>query len=566
MAALALPVSLTFGQDLTPAPGLATYTGKTNYSALTATTSGNTPAMSGLPESLNAFPMHRPAIQGSGPVIQYNPATPLAQDPALSVRGFTGLRHVDSRTARGGNQFSITPPDQALAEGNGFVVEGVNCAIGIYDKNGDLIVPAAAANTEPMALTTFFGLPAAINRSTGVRSANPGDVVALYDSVSQHWFVEAWAQDVFSTGAGKNTSEVYLAVSQTSDPTGAWFQYRIRYIGVIPDYTKIGLDGNSLILTSNLFSISTGGFTGVKVIVLQKSQLIVGGTANAATATLGFNTGYEFTLYPQLVPPGVPYITSNGGTSYLVSSPFVSNSESSLGVWALTNTSAINGTGVISLRLGTVNTQTFNFPSQNVLQKAGFIPLGSSVGESLETLDPGDVRVQSVAYTNNLLIVALPTEVTDVNNNQVMAAAWFALSPTLTGIVPSATVTAQGIISVDGASLLRPNLVMNSSLFGGMVFTLVGTNNYPSTAVIAFDALAPHTVHIARTGNEPADDFSGYVAFGGAGTSRWGDYAAAVVDDADNSVWIATEYTPDIYRTSLTNWATYVSRVQLNTP
>jgi hypothetical protein len=280
---------------------------------------------------------------------------------------------------------------------------------------------------------------------------------------------------------------------------------------------------------------------------------------------LGFNTGYEFTLYPQLVPPGVPYITDNGGSSYLVSSPFVLNTDCTLGVWALTNTNAINVGGVISLRLGTVNTQCFNFPTQGVLQQPGFTPLGAAVGGSLETLDPGDFRVQSVAFAGNQLFVALPTEVTDINNNQVMAAAWFALYPTITGIIPSATVTAQGIISLNGASLLRPNLVMNSSLFGGMVATLVGTNNYPSSAVVAFDAFTPHTVHIARTGNEPADDFSGYPFYGGAGTTRWGDYAASVVDDADNSLWLATEYTPDIYRTSLTNWATYVSRVQLNT-
>src|SRR5262245_9748429 len=40
--------------------------------------------------------------------------------------GFSGLTHVDQRTASGGNQFSSEPPDQALAVGNGFVLEAVN--------------------------------------------------------------------------------------------------------------------------------------------------------------------------------------------------------------------------------------------------------------------------------------------------------------------------------------------------------------------------------------------------------------------------------------------------------
>src|SRR5437879_782178 len=43
--------------------------------------------------------------------------------------GFDGLTHLDQRNASNGNQFSLEPPDQALAVGNGYVVEAVNTAI-----------------------------------------------------------------------------------------------------------------------------------------------------------------------------------------------------------------------------------------------------------------------------------------------------------------------------------------------------------------------------------------------------------------------------------------------------
>lgn len=581
LAALALPVSSLVAGSVTlrSSPGLVTHTGTVNYSAIMASTSGHTPALAGLPDSVNAFPMRHPPITGAGQkVVSHNAATPMADGATQNstvtplVRGFTGLRHLDSRTARQGNQFSITPPDQALAvgedpsTGNRYVLEAVNCVLAVYDTNGDLIVPANASNAQPMALTTFFGLPAALNRSTGAQNADPGDVVALYDPETHRWFVEAWAQDVTTSGAGKNSSKIYLAVSQTSDPTGSWYQYQISFTGVIPDYTKIGLDHYGLYLSSNLYQISDGAYEGVELIAVGKSALESNSSfvpVSEGMLSNGFFGGYEFTLIPQMVPPGTNYVTTNGGTMYFVSSQFLTNTECSLGVWSITSTSNIGGE--LLLQLARVNTQCFNYPSQAVLQKPGFTPLGTSLGESLETLDPGDFRVggQNVVFTNSQLFATLATEVTDANNNQVMAAAWFVLHPKFSGGNLSATVSAQGIISLTGASLLRPAFAMNTQLFGALVGTQVGPNNFPSSAIVGFNRFTPGSVQITRAGNEPADDFSGYAAYGGAGTCRWGDYSAGAID-GDNSLWLGTEYTPDINRTLLTNWATYVSRVQLN--
>ena len=585
VAVLVLPASSLFAQgvNLKNSPGLVTFTGKTNYASLMASGGANTTTAPRQPEADNAFPMLRPPVKNAGQAVsQHNVATPIVNgaspDSTVTplVRGFTGLRHLDSRTARNGNQFSITPPDQAIAVGNGFVLEAVNCVLAVYDKNGDLIVPAAAANTQPMALTTFFGIPAAINRTTGVQNNNPGDVVALYDPESQHWFVEAWAQDVKPVGTGKNTSKIYLAVSQTSDPTGSWFQYTITFTGLIPDYAKIGLDHNGLYISANdfgLVNIGGGvfvpdGLIGAELIVVQKSALITGGAANVAAATLPFGSfgGYEFTILPQMAPPGTAYLTSNGGTMYFASSQFVFNTECTLGVWSITNTNAINVGGVLLLQFASVNTECFNFPSQAVLQQPGFTPEATAVGAALDQLDPGDFRMggQNIVFTNSQLFCTLATEVTDSFGNQVMGAAWFALHPTITGGTLGATLSQQGIISLNGASFLRPAVAMNTQLFGAVVGTQVGVSDFPSSAIVGFNGFIPGGVQITRAGNEPADDFSGYPAFGGAGVSRWGDYSATAIDDADNALWTGTEYTPDINRTTLTNWATYVSRVQLN--
>ncbi len=46
--------------------------------------------------------------------------------------GWAGLNFVDQRTADGGNQFSLEPPDQALCVGNGRVLEAVNTVMAMY--------------------------------------------------------------------------------------------------------------------------------------------------------------------------------------------------------------------------------------------------------------------------------------------------------------------------------------------------------------------------------------------------------------------------------------------------
>jgi hypothetical protein len=53
----------------------------------------------------------------------------------------------------------------------------------------------------------------------------------------------------------------------------------------------------------------------------------------------------------------------------------------------------------LNLQAVVVNTQAFHFPATAAKQKPGFHPLGDSVGEPLEKLDPGDFRIVSANYS-----------------------------------------------------------------------------------------------------------------------------------------------------------------------
>ena len=128
---------------------------------------------------------------------------------------------------------------------------------------------------------------------------------------------------------------------------------------------------------------------------------------------------------------------------------------------------------------------------------------------------------------------------------------YFAFSPQVNGAFFTASLVTQGVIARSGANLLYPAIAVNAQQRGGIVFTLVGPNDFPSAAFVPVNNTSVGAIQIARAGNEPEDGFSGYPEFGAPspGVARWGDYSAAAID-TDGVTWMATEYTPDIARYS----------------
>ena len=104
----------------------------------------------------------------------------VSSSPRL-VRSIDGLNHRDQRTANGGNQFSVEPPDQGLCVGNGFVLETVNDVLRVYDTAGNPLTGVTDQNT-------FYGYPPAINRTTGAFGPFMADPSCLFDRVTRRWF------------------------------------------------------------------------------------------------------------------------------------------------------------------------------------------------------------------------------------------------------------------------------------------------------------------------------------------------------------------------------------------
>ena len=583
-ALLVLPVCVLFAQG-TPSPTKpGKYTGRNITGDLIRGPSVNIAELASAPTSAassagaeiypNRRPALRPPVRDSGAVVDRAPAAPqaAAAAPIPSFRGFTGLTHLQERTARNGNQFSTEPPDQGLAVGGGFVLEAVNSALNVYDTDG------IQQLLRPVALSEFFGLPPGINRTTGFNGVFPGDPVALFDPETERWFVAAWAQLNTATGVPLQQSRLYLAVSETSDPTGAYLIYTLNTTLAkdpdqggprIPDFPHFAVDHYGLYISINEFNITPegtfDGFIDAAILAISKQDLINGSGGsfpNVVRFPLPSSSGFEFTVFPAYTPPSGGPLLANGGTQFFVSSHFVSTSEHTLALWALTNTKSLDtATPDLNLSAVVVDTQPYHFPTVPAVQKKGFHPLGASLGEPVEKLDPGDFRVISATYSSGRLWATLTSQMLDTNGVPRAVVDYFAFSPNINGPFFTATLVTQGVVSKPGASLIYPAIAVNAQQKGGIIFTLVGPNDFPSAAFVPVNNNSVGPIQIARAGNEPEDGFTGYRAFGGNGVARWGDYSAAAID-TDGVIWMATEYTPDIARTSFANWCTYITRLQ----
>ena len=497
--------------------------------------------------------------------------------PTSTSFGFMGMTAYDHRyNANAGNQLNVEPPSQGLAVANGYVVEGVNNAFQVYSTAGLPLLPKVISTNQ------LFGMTPACTRVPGanvdsclILGPDPTDIRVFYDQTLNRFFVVQRVQD------DAQHSHIWIAVSQTGDPTGTYNVYSMdttnpvlpgglfvpacEVFGCISDYPEIGADQYGIFLSWNIYSAAalTGQPPAAVIIAIDKASLANNAASpNVWEFTLQRNTNFEFAVQPAVTPPGGFFFVANNGLEYFVSTEF-STLGSQVAVWAMVNTSFLSSTNPSArLELFQINIPT-NISYQAgdpIPQPSGPIPLGTAFGDSLEYLDPGDTRVQSVEYVNGELYVTLQTLYTDDNGQTVLAAAYMILAPIFRGGTPNAAVLTQGYVYVNTDSVLRPAMAVNPQGKGAIVFTLVGPDYYPSAAFVTVNGLSiGSSIQIAGAGGGPDDGFSGYQAFGYDAPARWGDYSAALAA-SDGSIWMGTEFipSPSVPRCRDANWATYL--------
>ena len=542
-----------------------------------------------------------PAISGSAKA---------KSNPSFNF-SFQGLNLYQQRYARGGNQFTVEPPDQGMCAGNGYVVEAVNVVINVYNTSGQSVLPDNTATNvvsgfprnvnHAVDLNSFYGYAPAINRATGVRAQFVTDPSCLYDAATQRFFVVVLTLETHSNGSFTTVNHLDTAVSQTSNPTGAWNIYRTDVTndgtntgGVNPgpylgDYPHIGADANGFYITTNAYPWCCNGFGGAQIYAFSKAQLAAG-AANVTMQHIDTSgmvnepsdagaTQPGFTVWPAQSPGTDSFNTANNGIEYFMSSNaadeathpvagfggnYVSNQ---VVVWTLKNTASLNSASPnLSLSNRVLGVEQYALPPKQHQKGAGsppgvnapqgyclddtITPTVAGIGcwrllvrapahEVVSAPDSNDTRMQQVSYANGKLWGALDTAINPDGGGQRAGIAWFVLNPDVGKVVM------QGYLGATAYDLTYPAIGVTASGRGVMAFTASGDATYPSAGYAAIDAKAGVSRWNIVPGGEgaaPDDGFTSYKAQVGGNPprTRWGDYGAAAVDG--NSVWIASEY------------------------
>jgi hypothetical protein len=519
---------------------------------------------------------------------------------STSPAGFQGINQFQQRYTDGGNQWTVTPPDQALCAGAGQVVEGVNVGLRVFDAT------TKAPLTDTLSINRMLWGDSEIDRATGIQSPHQmGDPSCVYDAATNRFFLTVYDLDTDPvTGALSGRSWTDIAVSPVGSAIGTWTVFQVNGTNdgtdgtpVHPncpcfgDYPHIATDQNGFYLTTNEYPTLADGWNGAMVYAIDKAALAAGSTSPNAvmfdTHGLDLNNGnyYNgFTIAPALAS-GAGY---SAGTQYFLSSDG-NGDETAPGshqvlLWSIANTSAIV-TDPSSLRLDkkAVPSQFYTAPPASN-QKAGSVPLASCLNvtacaksilgkpdkfkEYEFSFDSGDSRMLQAAYANGKVWGALTTAV-DVGGATKAGVAYFVVNPA------TGTMARQGVLAVPGNNITYPALGVTAAGRAVMAVTLTGADYYPSAAYVKFgtDAASVTGLTVVGVGAGPDDDFSGYRGFL-YNRPRWGDYGAAAV--VGSTVWIASEYVAQTCtyaeyvatsfrcgdtRSALANWSTHVTAV-----
>jgi hypothetical protein len=194
------------------------------------------------------------------------PFSPVSTIPAPLLT-FEGLSNLDNFNLYG---FRVNPPDPDGEVGRNHYVELINLVFAVYDKQGNRLT----GPTKIGDLWTGFAIPDCTDPS--------GDPVVLYDQLEDRWLLSQFTTRGMNPNGTFNGLPFYncVAISQTGDPTGAYFRYAFitAHPGTnstfFPDYPKYGLWRNSYVLTSRDFG--SHGEYGISVYALERDKMLAG--------------------------------------------------------------------------------------------------------------------------------------------------------------------------------------------------------------------------------------------------------------------------------------------------
>ncbi len=478
-----------------------------------------------------------------------------SQTPSLPSLTFDGIHDADNIPLIGG---TVAPSDQNVDVGPNDVIQTVNDAFRIWDKNGNPRIPATLIST---LFSKLGGICATTDR---------GDPVVLYDRMADRWFITQFG---FTGDGSVPPFHQCVAVSKNGDPTGTYYTYDFQTPGAdFPDYGKFGVWPDGYYMTVNQFTEPGDVFNGTGVYALDRTKMLVGDpTASFIYFNLGLTSHPEgvFAMLPsdqdglEAPPPGTP-----NTFSYLLSDEF-----------------EIPPFNKDSLRLfnfhadfTTPANSTFTEPPESPVLVAAFDPRSSPSNRDIKQPPPAtatdaldDIQyhlMYRLQYRNRggveTLVSSTTVNVSGVNptSNALYQAGvrYFQLQRNTPGgpwlLYDNATFSPDAGTPSTGLNRWLPSAAIDHQGNLAVSYSVSSTSVFPGIRYAGrdFNALG------GLTGEQTL--FSGTAVQLGS-VNRWGDYQSLQLDPSDDcTFWTTNQY----YNVnSAFNWRTRIGRFKFPT-
>lgn len=378
-----------------------------------------------------------------------------------------------------------------------------------------------------------------------------GDPIVLYDHLANRWFASqfAWSDTI-------NGSVDYgqcVAISQTGDPTGAWYRYDFDWdYNLMNDYPKFGVWPDGYYMSVNQFGPSNGWcgvgqgyWCGPGVAVMERSKMLQGLEARMIKFAFGSESQQDIFAHSSLLPSDLDGPAPKAGTP----NTFIEFED-----WGY------YGTGDYLY--------TYEFkanwkdPRKSMFGKKGFQP-----SQILRT-----AVLDAAAYNNGGIEQPHSAVLLDNLGDRLMYRAAYRVingTPTLVGNVSVATGAGKVAVHWFELRLQRGSW----QIYQESTYAPDSENRWMGSIATDKDGNMALGYSVSSSTTDPSVRYTGRLATDPVGTMRdeaslvegsgsqttsyrWGDYSAMTVDPADDcTFW----YTQEYYKvTGDFNWTTRI--------
>ncbi len=446
--------------------------------------------------------------QGLDPVVQKTKGMSSASAPITNWEGI-------------GNLYNVYPPDTDGDVGLNHYLQTVNMAFAIYSKSGQLLYGPVDNST------LWQGMP---------NNSNDGDPIALYDEIADRWLMSQFSLPNYPNGPFYEN----IAISQTSDPTGAWYRYQFEF-AVMPDYPKFGVWPDGYYMTINEFA--NGSYDGAGVVAFNRDKMLAGdGSAEAVYFSFAaaadpwsmLPADFDGTPPPAGTPNPITYACEWSGADRLEIYNFHVD-------WTNMDNSTL--TGPIQLLTAPFDGDLCGYernciPQPNTAQ--GIDPLNMRLMFRLQYRNFGSYQAMVACQT------------VDADGSDHAGIRWYELRKQ----GADWEIYQQGTYAPDDDHRFMGSIAMDGNGNIALGYSISSSTVYPSIRYVGRTPSAPlGTMNLSE-----ATIMNGSGSQTGS-AARWGDYSMMSVDPSNQSTfWYTQQY---IENTGAVSWQTRIASFQM---